>query len=288
MKIVSEKQILKERKLAPKKWLGQNMLVDPRYLKRIVEASGVKPGDRVVEIGAGLGSLTDELLQAGAHVWAMEIDSGFFKFLQEKFGDLPSVNLIHGDALKWDFRSLADRMGPLKLVANLPYSVSSRLLFRFFEHREALDSIHVLLQREVAQRLTAQAGTKEYGILTVLLGATAAVRIMFDIPPKAFVPVPDVYSSFVRILFRPTDSSSIPDVSMLVGLVKGAFRARRKTLRNNLMYGRIQGLGGESIEAAARRCAIDLGRRAETLTPQEFVEFARQLHWEQSRKAAPS
>jgi len=233
---------------------------------------------------AGLGSLTDELLQAGAHVWAMEIDSGFFQFLQDKFCDVPSVELIHGDALKWDFRSLADRMGPLKLVANLPYSVSSRLLFRFFEHREAFDSIHVLLQREVAHRLTAQVGTKEYGILTVLLGATAGVRIMFDIPPKAFVPVPEVYSSCVRILFRPTGASSILDVSMLVALVKSAFRARRKTLRNNLMFGRIHGLEGESIEAAAQRCAIDLGRRAETLTPQEFVEFAKQLYWEQAKQ----
>ncbi len=277
MKLKSEKTILNERKLAPKKWLGQNLLLNRAYLGRIVQASAVKPGEHIVEIGAGLGSLTDYLLRTGAKVWAVEIDSGFFRALQEKFADVPSIELIHGDALKWDFRSLAADIGPLKVVANLPYSVSSRLLFKFFEHRDVVDSIHVLLQREVAARLTANVGTKDYGILTVLLGITAQVTTLFDIPPKAFFPVPAVHSSFVRIVFRQEDSCSVPDTPLLISLVKNSFRARRKTLRNNLLSSQINGLRGETIATAAQLCSIDLGRRAETLTPGEFADFARQL-----------
>jgi 16S rRNA (adenine1518-N6/adenine1519-N6)-dimethyltransferase len=283
MKIISEKQLLKERKLTPKRWLGQNLLLDQAYLERIVQGSAVKPGEHVVEIGAGLGSLTEHLVNAGASVWALEIDSGFFRALQEKFADVPSIELIHGDALKWDFRSLAGDIGPLKVVANLPYSVSSRLLFKFFEHRDVVDSIHVLLQKEVAQRLTAQVGTKDYGILTVLLGITAQVTVLFDIPPRAFFPVPAVHSSFVRIIFPQEDLCSIPDTPLLISLVKNSFRARRKTLKNNLLGPQINGLRREAISTAAQLCSIDLGRRAETLTPGEFADFTTQLSKEQAQ-----
>jgi 16S rRNA (adenine1518-N6/adenine1519-N6)-dimethyltransferase len=277
MNVVSERQLLKDHNLAAKKWLGQNLLINKGYLNRIVLASHIHPGEHIVEIGAGLGSLTEALLNAGAHVTAIEIDAGFFRVLEEKFQSQSCVEIIHGDALKYDFRSLARRLGRLRVVANLPYSVSSRLLFRFVELRDVIQSAHVLLQREVARRLVADVGAKDYGILTVLLGITAQVNAAFDIPPAAFFPAPAVYSTFVSIAFPDAPIYPIPDSSLLVRLVKHAFRSRRKTLRNNLADADVLGCSTDVIKRAAHACSIDLGRRAETLSPEEFAHFAQQI-----------
>jgi len=277
MKTLTEKQILKERQLAPKKWLGQNFLVNKTYLNRIVVASRIQPGEHIVEIGAGLGVLTEGLLNTGAKVLALEIDSGFFRVLQEKFANRSGVEIVHGDALTYDFRMLSSRIGKLRVVANLPYSISSRLLFRFVEIKDVFKSVHVLLQREVAHRLTAEVGSKNYGILTVLLGITAHVHKLFDIPPSAFHPTPLVYSTFVRVVFPDQIGYPCPDHSLLIRLVKSAFQSRRKTLRNSLSGGAIPGISQDIVQRAAKLCAIDLTRRAETLCPEEFAKFAAQI-----------
>ncbi len=274
MKPLTQKQLLRQNQLAPKKWLGQNFLINKTYLDRIIMASGVQPGQHIVEIGAGLGALTQGLLKAGAKVLALEIDSGLFRVLQEKFASHSGVTIVHEDALKYDFKLLATRIGKLHVVANLPYSISSRLLFRFVQSRAAIRSVHVLLQREVAQRLTAEVGSKDYGILTVLLGVTAQVDMLFDIPPQAFHPVPAVYSTFVRIIFPESLKYSVTSDDLLIRLVKLAFRSRRKTLKNNLYYSSFPGLSKEIVERAAIACSIDLGRRAETLSPQEFAQLS--------------
>ena len=281
MKTLAEKQILKERRLAPKKWLGQNFLVNKTYLARIVRASCIQPGDHIVEIGAGLGALTEALFNAGAKVIALEIDSGFFRVLQEKFSNRSGLEIVHGDALAYDFRLLARRIGKLRIVANLPYSISSRLLFRFVEIRESSQSVHVLLQREVAQRLTAKVGSKDYGILTALLGVTAQVDKLFDIPPNAFHPVPAVYSSFVRVVFSNKIGSLGPQGDLFIRLIKTAFHSRRKTLRSSLSGNGIPGVSFHIVERAAQVCSIDLGRRAETLSPDEFAKWALQIAAEQ-------
>ncbi len=281
MKKLTDREILKERRLAPKKWLGQNLLVDKSYLHRIVSAACIRPGESVVEIGAGLGALTEALLNAGANVVALEIDSGFFRVLQEKFADSSMVEIIHEDALAYDFKSLADRIGRLRVVANLPYSISSRLLFRFVQIREVVQSLHILLQREVARRLVAEIGSKDYGVLTALLGVTAQVDALWDIPPHAFHPVPAIHSTFVRVVFSENLGVPIPDDDLLIRLVKAAFCARRKTLRNNLLGRRWLSAYDDVVERAASRCAIDLNRRAETLSPAEFAQFAAQIAAEQ-------
>lgn len=270
------RRTFKEHGLAPKKWMGQNLLVDPSYLERIVTAADVKAGEHVVEVGAGLGVLTDALAGGGAEVWAFEVDAGFFRVLDERFRSRPKVHLIHGDALRYDFRQLSERIGRLRVVANLPYSISSRLIFRFFEHRGVFGSLTILLQREVAERLAANAGTKEYGVLTVLLGASASVELLFDIPGRAFYPVPEVTSTLVRITFLEPPPVTVADPRMLVRTVKGAFAARRKTLRNNLRS-RLP-ISDEAIEQAAGEAGIDLDRRGETLTPLEFTRLADALH----------
>lgn len=272
------KRIFREYGLAPKKWMGQNLLVDPRHLKRIGESAGIVPGEPIVEVGAGLGVLTRELADRGATVHALEVDSGFFRVLQEKFGSSAQVKLIHADALKYDFGSLAEEIGTLRVVANLPYNVSSRLLFMFCRNREIFRSLHILLQEEVADRLTAEPGTKAYGVLTVLLGATGVVEILFAIPPKAFFPVPEVTSAFVRVDFPRRPPISVADSGLFVRLVKASFAGRRKTLRNTLKNAGIPGVPMSMLAEAADATGIDLGRRGETLSPHEFAQLANAVH----------
>ena len=277
MTSVSEiRRIFREHGLTPKKWMGQNLLVDHGYLRRIGEAAHISPDEPIVEIGAGLGFLTEELERRGAKVYALEIDAGFFRVLQERFSGSQQVHLIHADALKYDFAALADQIGQLRVVANLPYNISSRLLFSFCRHSRLFHSLHILLQREVAERLIAAPGTKDYGILTVLLAAKGSVDILFNIPPKAFFPVPDVTSSLIRATFLSPPPLQIGDPMLFERLVKASFAGRRKTLRNTLKG--LSGADGESVTRAAQQAGIDLARRGETLSPAEFAAFANALH----------
>jgi len=266
------RKTFKEHGLTPKKWMGQNLLVDPSYLARIVHAAEVKAGEHVVEVGAGLGVLTEALATEGAQVWAVEVDAGFFRVLEERFRFRSEVHLIHGDVLRYNFRELAEQLGRLRVVANLPYSISSRLIFRFFEYRELFKSLTILLQREVAERLAAAPGTKEYGVLTVLLDVSTSIELLFDIPGRAFYPVPEVTSTLVRITFPDKPPVNVADPRMLVRLVKASFAARRKTLRNNVRSRLL--LSAETVEQAAAEAGIDLDRRGETLTASEFARFA--------------
>ncbi len=268
------RKLFEKHGLSPKKWMGQNLLVDRAYLRKIVAAARVQPGDSIIEIGAGLGVLTEALLTQGAKVWALELDSGFFRVLQEEFSASNDVVLIHADALKYDFQILARQIGRLKIVANLPYNISSRLVFKFHENRDVFESLYILLQKEVAQRLIAEPATKAYGVLTVLLGVSAEVEILFHIPPKAFFPVPEVTSSLVRITFPSSCPVSVSDPRLLTRLVKATFAGRRKTLKNTLKNLTVLGMSENMLHAAAQEVGIDLKRRAETLSPKEFAEFA--------------
>jgi len=264
--------------LAPKKWMGQNLLADPLYLQKIVQSASLEPGEIVVEIGAGLGVLTEALVRQGTRVVAIEVDAGFFRVLEEKFAGQDAVELIHADALEFDFRGLAHRIGKLRVVANLPYSISSRLIFVFHENRDVFRSLCILLQKEVAERFAAEPGTKDYGVLSVLLGISGVVDLEFDIPPKAFYPVPDVTSTFVRVTFPDPPPVAVRDNETLVRLVKAAFANRRKMLRNNLRNAPFARNEPEIVSDAAEAANIDLNRRAETLTPQEFARFADAIH----------
>lgn len=268
------RKIFEEHGLSPKKWMGQNLLVDRGYLRRIVQAAQIKPGECIVEVGAGLGVLSEALASHGARVWALELDAGFFRVLQERFDESDNVTLIHADAMKYDFHALAREIGRLRVVANLPYNISSRLVFMFHENRSIFESLHILLQKEVAQRLIAEPGTRDYGVLTALLGVSAEVDILFSIPPKAFFPVPEVTSSLVRIAFPESPPINVSDPDVLIRLVKASFAGRRKTLRNTLKSLTVSGISGKILERAARDAGIDLNRRGETLSSGEFAAFA--------------
>jgi 16S rRNA (adenine1518-N6/adenine1519-N6)-dimethyltransferase len=272
------KKILTERQLAPSKKLGQNFLVHRQTAERIVELSGVTPDDAVLELGVGLGSLTLPLAERARQVIGLELDAGIIAYHQE-CRDLPdNVTLIHQDLLKADFAALAAQTnGPLKILANLPYSISNLLLFKLIESHESLDRAVLMLQKEVGQRLTAPVGSKEYGVLSVLLAGCASVETIMQVGPGQFHPRPKVDSVVVRITFHPmpTRVAQLPphDPKLLRRIVNAAFGQRRKTLRNSLSAGMINGLSKEQMSALLSQSGINPETRAERLTIEDFVRL---------------
>jgi len=277
---VPTKKFLKRQGLAPHKKLGQNFLVHERTPKRIVDLAGVGPEDRVIEVGVGLGALTRPLAAACAHVVGLEADAGIVRLHQEQ-QDLPAnVELIHADVLKVDLASLVAPGERLKIVANLPYSISTPFLFRLIDQAHLMDFAVVMLQKEVALRLMAQPGTKEYGAPTVLLAACAEVRPLLAVNPAEFHPRPKVDSLVIRIGFqpKPVRVQALGDFNrVLLGrIVHAAFGQRRKTLLNGLTSA-----GLTPDKTTLTRCIEAAGLvpsvRAETLTLEDFVRLCRAL-----------
>ena len=270
------KNLLKRQGLAPHKKLGQNFLIHQRTPRRIVDLAGLAADDQVIEVGVGLGALTRPLAEAAAKVIGLEADSGIIRMHQEQ-RDLPAnVELIHADVLKVDFAELKQPGKRLKIVANLPYSISSPFLFRLIEHAELFDFAVVMLQKELAQRLVARPGTKEYGAPTVLLAACAAVEPLLVVHPAEFHPQPKVDSLVIRITFHP-QPKQVQDLGafnrpLFTRIVHAAFGQRRKTLLNALASGRL--LEDKSRLAMALEAAgLSPSVRAETLAPGQFVRL---------------
>ncbi len=273
------KEILKERSLAPSKKLGQNFLIHKHTPEMIVQRAGVGCEETVVELGVGLGSLTIPLAARVKQVIGIELDAGIIKWQRES-GNLPeNVELIHQDLLKADFAELAKRCGGrLKIMANLPYSISNPLLFKLIDNQPVMGWAVLMLQKEVAERLTAQVGTKEYGILSVLLGACASVETLLTVGPEQFHPRPKVDSQVVKIVFDPPPSRvrALPphDASLLRLLVKGAFQQRRKTLLNSLSAVALPNCEKGVVAEILVRADIDPKTRAERLRVEDFVRLA--------------
>ncbi len=272
------KKILKRKGLAPNKKLGQNFLVHEHTPRRIVDLAELAPDDQVIEVGVGLGALTRPLAAAAGHVIGLEADSGIIR-LHEEQQDLPdNVQLIHADVLKVDFSRFVKEGQGLRIVANLPYSISTPFLFRLVEHAELMDFAVVMLQKEVALRLMAQPRTKEYGAPTVLLAACAEVKPLLKIHPAEFHPRPKVDSMVVRIGFRPkpdrVQALGAFDRKLFSKVVHAAFGQRRKTLLNALASAALvadKNILAQCIEAAG----ISPSARAETLTLEDFVQLSR-------------
>ncbi len=272
------KKILKRKGLAPNKKLGQNFLVHEHTPRRIVDLAELAPDDQVIEVGVGLGALTRPLAAAAGHVIGLEADSGIIR-LHEEQQDLPdNVQLIHADVLKVDFSRFVKEGQGLRIVANLPYSISTPFLFRLVEHAELMDFAVVMLQKEVALRLMAQPRTKEYGAPTVLLAACAEVKPLLKIHPAEFHPRPKVDSMVVRIGFRPqpdrVQALGVFDRKLFSKVVHAAFGQRRKTLLNALASAALvadKNMLAQCIEAAG----ISPSARAETLTLEDFVQLSR-------------
>jgi 16S rRNA (adenine1518-N6/adenine1519-N6)-dimethyltransferase len=251
-----------------KKHFGQHFLQDRTYLDRIVSAVAPRTGDRLVEIGPGEGALTLPLLAAAGRLTAIELDTDLIPTLQQRAAALGELEIIQADVLTVDLTALADRQ-PLRIVGNLPYYISSPILFHCMAHLDAIADMHFMLQKEVVDRMAAAPGSKIYGRLSVMLQLSCEVTSLFTVPPGAFRPPPKVDSAVVRLRPRPPAQRPDVDPKLLAGVVRAAFAQRRKTLSNALK----SLLPADRIEA----CGIDPRARAETLPPADFVRLARIL-----------
>jgi 16S rRNA (adenine1518-N6/adenine1519-N6)-dimethyltransferase len=256
---------LERRRHIPRRRFGQNFLADPHYVARIVDAVDPRPGDNIVEIGPGLAALTGDLISRAQRIAAIEIDRDLAAHLRAAYA--PEQLTLHvADALAFDLAALGER---LRIVGNLPYNISSPLLFHLAKFADRLIDLHVMLQREVVARMTAEPATADYGRLTVMLQATFAMTRLFVIPPGAFRPVPKVDSAFVRLVPLGDAKPAIVDEALFARVVAAAFGQRRKTLRN--------ALGSLCEEATMRAVGIDPAMRGETLSVSDYVRLANAL-----------
>ncbi len=273
------KKILRQEELAPKKKLGQNFLVCQQTVDKIIDLSGATSSDSILELGVGLGSLTKPLAQQVKEVVGLEIDRGIIRYHDEK-QDLPAnVRLVHQDLLKQDFRELATTMGStLKIMANLPYSISNPLLFKLLEIREHMDWAVLMLQKEVGQRLAAKSGTKAYGVLSVLYNGCSDITTLLKVDASKFHPQPKVDSVVIKIDFHPPPypDRHLAEPHKLVKIVKAGFQQRRKTLVNALASSAL-GYSKEQINAALDMGGLSAKIRAEALTYDNFLHLCQHL-----------
>lgn len=252
------------RKPFAKKSFGQNFLVDAKYIQRIVDSLALTCDDTVVEIGAGRGALTEMLLKKAGNVFAIELDRDLIPVLRERFGTLPNFELVAADALSVDFSIFAGKERKPKLVANLPYNISTAILQRLIEYRFVFSEMILMFQREVAHRISARPGNSERGSLTVLVEAAFSVEKLFDVSPKAFIPEPKVVSAIVKLYPR---ASEVRNEEAFRKLVAACFAKKRKTIGNNLKT------AFADWRQVLDTAAIDANRRAETLTMDEWLRL---------------
>jgi 16S rRNA (adenine1518-N6/adenine1519-N6)-dimethyltransferase len=263
-----------------KKRLGQNFLVDERYARRIINALAPRADETVLEIGPGSGALTTPLVESGARVVAVEFDRELVTLLRGRFAGRANFTLVEADALEVDFCSAVEPAATARVVANLPYNVSTAILQRLIGQRRCIGEMVLMLQREVVERITAPPGSTDRGYLTVLVEAFCRAEALFDVPPAAFRPVPKVWSTVTRLRVR-EDSPEGADEPLLWRVVSAGFAQRRKTIHNNLraapadLLARVEGAGGAS--AVLEAAGVEPRRRAETLTLDEWLRIARSV-----------
>ena len=248
-----------------RKRFGQNFLHDPGVIERIVRSINPKPDDRIVEIGPGLGALTEELLAVNPRLQVVELDRDLIPVLRTKFFNYPEFRIHEADALKFDFSELAQD-GPLRIVGNLPYNISTPLIFHLLEQSGVVKDMHFMLQKEVVQRLAAGPGDNHYGRLGIMAQYFCKVQPLFEVGPGAFRPAPKVDSAIVRLVPHETLPHPARDLASLQMVVRTAFNARRKTLRKSL--GNL--IRVEELQALG----INDGLRPENLSLAEFVAIA--------------
>ena len=264
--------------ISPAKRLGQHFLVDKGIMVAIVRTAEVNPQDVVLEVGPGLGEMTKLLASKAKSVIAIEVDESMVALLKDRLADYENIVLLRDDALKFDFLRESRKWGEkLKVVSNLPYNIATQLLFRFVKMREALSGLTLMLQREVAERIVALPGKKQYGVLSVLLQLYCDTSIRLIVPSSSFYPRPKVESAMVRFDFLQKPRVEIEDEPTFRKVVKASFGHRRKTLKNSLKNADFLNVEGEEIEINLRKAGIDPRRRGETLTLQEFAALSEAL-----------
>jgi 16S rRNA (adenine1518-N6/adenine1519-N6)-dimethyltransferase len=263
-----------------KKSLGQNFLIDPNLQRRIVDAVGAEKGDEVLEIGPGHGALTRLLAERAGRLVAVELDDALAARLQAEFAGRADVEIVHGDALQVRLEDISSRPESLRVVGNIPYNITTPLIFWLLERRPRPADIVLMVQREVADRVLAEPGTKTYGALSVGVRSVAEARRLFHVGRGAFRPVPDVDSTVLRITpLRPPRLTTTEEAAVRA-LTRTAFSWRRKQLRTTLREAPAYRAGEPMLDRVERESGIDLTRRPETLAPEDFFRLAAALRRE--------
>ena len=252
------------------KKLGQNFLIKRGIVDEIVHAAELTSGEPVLEVGPGIGTLTQGLAQSGADVTAIELDRRLLEVLDTTLASYDNVRIIHGDVLKLDVPSIMNHK-PFKVVANLPYYITTPIIMSLLESKLPIERLVVMVQKEVALRMVAKPGTKDYGALSVAVQYYTEPDIVLDVPPKSFLPAPAVTSSAIRCVLRDKPPVDVIDEKLFFRVVKAGFAQRRKTFANTM---KTTGLSKNRIEELLAKANIDGQRRGETFTLQEFADVA--------------
>ena len=252
------------------KKLGQNFLIKRGIVDEIVHAAELTPGEPVLEVGPGIGTLTQGLAQSGADVTAIELDRRLLEVLDTTLASYDNVRIVNGNVLKLDVPTIMNHK-PFKVVANLPYYITTPIIMSLLESKLPIERLVVMVQKEVALRMVAKPGTKDYGALSVAVQYYTEPDIVLDVPPKSFLPAPAVTSSVIRCVLRDKPPVDVIDEKLFFRVVKAGFAQRRKTFANTM---KTTGLSKDRIEELLAKANIDGQRRGETFTLQEFADVA--------------
>ncbi|MCY6355703.1 16S rRNA (adenine(1518)-N(6)/adenine(1519)-N(6))-dimethyltransferase RsmA [Clostridium sp. ZS2-4] len=272
MEKVNTKELVKKYNFKFTKSLGQNFLIDDKVLDDIVDGAEVSKDDFVIEIGPGVGTLTKELLGKAKKVCSVELDSDLIPILEEELGGHDNFQLIHKDALKVDFNEVIGEEVNVKVVANLPYYVTTPIIARMLNENYKFKSLTIMIQKEVAERIDADPNCKEYGSLSILVQYYCDTKIIRTVSPSSFVPQPKVDSIVIRLDKLDKPRVQTKDKELFFKIVRQSFNMRRKTLRNAVKSMKM--MNGEEMEKAFENANIDPKRRGETLSLQEFADLA--------------
>ena len=262
------------------KKFGQNFLIDTHVLERIINEAGITKDDFVIEIGPGIGTMTQYLCEAAGAVAAVEIDKNLIPILADTLSEYDNVEVIHNDILKVDIAALADEKNggrPIKIVANLPYYITTPIIMGLFESHVPIESITVMVQKEVADRMQCGPGSKDYGALSLAVQYYAKPEIVATVPPNCFMPRPNVGSAVIRLTRHESAPVDVADERLMFRLIRASFNQRRKTLVNGLKNSSDLNYTKEQIEAAITAIGQPLTIRGEALTLEQFAQLANEL-----------
>lgn len=276
--MINTNEVLKKYGLRLSKTLGQNFLTDINIIRKIVETGEVCPSDLVVEIGPGIGSMTAEIAKKAGKVIAIEIDKNLIPALKENLDAFPSVTIIQGDVMEADLESLTgDWTGPLKVISNLPYYITTPIIMMLLEGNVPWDTLVLMVQREVALRMAAGPSTKDYGALSIAVQYYSEPKLAFTVSKNCFIPKPDVDSAVVKLKKRVLDYPSDIDKDHFFKVVRASFGQRRKTLLNSLGNQSFISGGKEKLREVLLKLGIKENARAEELTIYDFLNLSREL-----------
>ena len=270
-------EVLQKYDFVFQKKFGQNFLIDSHVLDKIVSAAGITKDDFVLEIGPGIGTMTQYLAASARKVFAVEIDKALIPILEDTLKEFDNVQVINQDILKVDIKKLAEEHNdgkPIKVVANLPYYITTPIIMGLFESQVPIDSITVMVQKEVADRMKVGPGTKDYGALSLAVQYYAEAYIVANVPPNCFMPRPKVGSAVIRLTRHEKPPVEVADEKLMFRLIRASFNQRRKTLANGLNNSPELSYSKEEIQQTIEKCGFKAGIRGEALTLEDFAKLA--------------